>query len=139
MRTLALLVLALAAPQEALKAKDLDGTWKGARFTEGRGEDMKKGVGLLFTFKDGKLSGFKESGAPLGEATFTLSADGKQIDATGTTGAYRGKLYVGILKLDGDTLLWCTTGVAAKDPRRPGDFVANPGDAQYLIVLKRQK
>jgi uncharacterized protein (TIGR03067 family) len=134
-----LILLMLAAADEGITLKDLQGTWKGARFTEGDGSNATNGVKVEFTFKDGTLVGRKESNAPIGEATFTLSADGKSIDATGTSSGYRGKSYLGILKLDGDKLTWCTTGSGAKDPKRPGGFTANPGNAQYLIVLTKQK
>ena len=138
--TLILLLLALpAGADEGITLKDLQGTWKGARFTEGDGSNATGGVKVEFTFKDNTLVGRKESTAPIGEATFTLSADGKSIDATGTSGGYRNKSYLGILKLDGDKLIWCTTGSGAKDPKRPAGFTANPGNAQYLIVLTKQK
>ena len=134
------LLAAFAFPDDALTAKGLEGTWKGARFTEGKGEDLDKGVKLEFTFKENALVGRKESKALIGEATFKLSADGKEIDATGTSGAYRGKSYLGIIKVEGDTMYWCSSGTAAgKEPKRPSGFTADPGSAFYLIVLKRQK
>jgi uncharacterized protein (TIGR03067 family) len=139
---IALLLLALgraARADEGISLKDLQGQWKGVRFTEGDGTNATNGVKVEFTFKDNTLAGRKESNAPIGEATFTLSADGKSIDATGTSSGYRGKSYLGILKLDGDKLTWCTTGSGGKDPKRPTAFTANPGNAQYLIVLTRQK
>ncbi len=129
-----------AAPaDDGVAAKDLEGLWRGARFTEGKGEDPTKGEKLEFTFKGNTLVCRKASGAAVGEATFTIAADGKSIDATGTSGGYRGKTFQGIVKIDGDTLTWCTSGQAGKDQKRPGEFVANPGSAQYLIVVKRQK
>ncbi len=131
-----LAALVLHAPVDV---KDLQGVWKGARFTEGRGEDPKQGVALELTFKDNIVVVRKESNAPVGEATFTLSADGKTIDATGTSGGYRNKTYLGILKIEGDTLYWCSGGVAGKNQKRPAGFAASPGDAHYLIVAKRQK
>jgi uncharacterized protein (TIGR03067 family) len=138
----ALLLLVLgraAAADDGISLKDLQGTWKGVRFTEGDGSNSTNGVKVEFTFKDNALVGRKESNAAIGEATFTLSPDGKSIDATGTSSGYRGKTYLGILKLDGDKLTWCTTGSGGKDPKRPTGFTANPGNAQYLIVLTKQK
>src|SRR5436190_809585 len=82
-------------------AKDLQGTWKGARFTEGAGENAGQGVKVEFTFKDGTLVGRKDSGVVIGEATFTLVDNGKSIDALGTGGGYRNKSYPGILKIEG--------------------------------------
>jgi len=139
---IALLLLAAAPPagaDDGASVKDLQGVWKGMRFTEGDGSAAAGGVKVEFTFKDNTLVGRKDSSAPIGEATFTLSADGKSIDATGTSSGYRGKMFLGILKLEGDKLTWCTTGSGGKDPKRPTTFAANPGNAQYLIVLTRQK
>lgn len=121
-----------------LTAKDLQGTWKGERWTEGTGGG-KGGETVEFTFKDNVLVGRKKSGVVIGEATFTLSEGGKNIDATGTTGGYRNKTYPGILKVEGDKLTWCSAGGGGKDMKRPGSFAANPGSAHYLIILTRQK
>lgn len=118
-------------------AKDLEGTWVGLRFTEGRGDDPSKGVPVEFTFKGNFLAGRKENGSLIGEATFAI--DGRNLDATGATGGYRGKSYQGIFKLEGDTLTWCVSGVAGRNAKRPRDFVADPGVSQYLIVLRRKK
>jgi uncharacterized protein (TIGR03067 family) len=138
MSRLLALVLALAFPADDVTSKDLQGTWKGARFTEGAGENAAQGVKVEFTFKDATLVGRKDSGVVIGEATFTLAENGKNIDATGTAGGYKGKSYPGILKLEGDKLYWCVAGAAGKDQKRPGSFVASPGSC-YLIVLTRQK
>ena len=121
-----------------LTSKDLQGTWKGERFTEGSGDGMG-GEKVEFTFKDNVLVGRKASGVAIGEATFTLSDNGKSIGATGTTGGYRNKTYPGILNIEGDKLIWCSAGGGGKDMKRPGSFAANPGSAHYLIVLTRQK
>ena len=131
------LILLLLLAGDDVTAKDLQGTWKGERFTEGSG-DGKGGEKVEFTFKDNVLVGRKASGTVIGEATFTIDG-GKNMDATGTSGGYRNKSYPGILKLDGDKLLWCIAGGGGKDQKRPGSFTANPGSAHYLIVLTRQK
>jgi len=131
------LILLLLLAGDDLTAKDLQGTWKGERFTEGSG-DGKGGEKVEFTFKDSTLVGRKASGTAIGEATFTLEG-GKNIDAAGTTGGYRNKTYPGIIKLEGDKLTWCVAGGGGKDQKRPGSFAANPGSAHYLIVLTRQK
>lgn len=136
------LVLALgraAVAQKAVTPKDLEGVWTGARFTEGRGEDEKKGVKLILTFKDNLLAVQKASRSLVGKASFKIAADGKSIDATGLTGGYRRKTYFGILKIEGDTLYWCTSGTSNRNQKRPTGYVANPGSAQYLIVARRRK
>lgn len=137
---LAALLAVGAAPQGGpapVSAKDLEGAWAGMRFTEGRGEDPSKGAKVEFTFKGDLLAGRKESGSLIGEATFRI--EGRHLDATGTTGGYRGKTYLGIFKLEGDTLTWCISGVAGRNAKRPRDFVADPGVSQYLIILRRKK
>ena len=139
MARIAILLLALAGiPADGVTEKDLQGTWKGERFTEGSG-DGKGGEKVEFTFKDNAMVGRKASGVVIGEATYALSEGGKNIDATGTTGGYRNKTYPGILKIDGDKMLWCSAGGGGKDMKRPTGFTANPGAAHYLIVLTKQK
>ena len=138
-RLLAVLALCVPGTADDAVTKALQGRWTGARFTEGNGENQGNTQKLDFVFKDNTLSGFKESGAPVGDATFTVSAEGTQIDCVGTGGGYRGKTYLGILKLQGDKLWWCTSGTAGKNQKRPTSFVANAGEASYLIVLTRAK
>jgi uncharacterized protein (TIGR03067 family) len=133
-----LLSLVLMLACDDLTAKDLQGTWRGERYTEGSGGGQGGEV-VEFTFKDNVLQGRKKSGVVIGEATFTLSDGGKSIDATGTTGGYRNKTYPGIIKLEGDKLIWCSAGGGGKDMKRPGSFTANPGSAHYLIVLTKAK
>ncbi|MFN3486115.1 MAG: hypothetical protein ACK44W_11620, partial [Planctomycetota bacterium] len=90
-----LVLAALAGARQgspaAVTAKDLEGAWTGLRFTESRGDDASKGVPVEFTFKGNFLAGRKENGSLIGEATFSI--DGRHLDATGTTGGYRGKSY----------------------------------------------
>ena len=138
-RILALLLLCAPASADDAVTKALQGRWTGARYTEGNGENQGGAQKLDFVFKDNTLVCVKESGAGVGSATFTVSADGKQIDCTGTSSGYQNKTYLGILKLEGDKLWWCTSGMAGKNQKRPGSFVANAGDACYLIVLTRVK
>ena len=138
-RVLALFLLCSAGAADDAVTKSLQGRWTGARYTEGVGDKPDGGQKLDFVFKDNTLTGYKDSGAVIGEAAFTISPDGKQIDAVGTSGGYRGKTYLGILKIEGDKLWWCSSGAAGKTQKRPGSFVANAGDAHYLIVLARAK
>lgn len=132
------LILLLALAGNDLTSKDLEGTWRGERYTEGTGGGQG-GETVEFTFKGNALVGRKKSGVVIGEATFTLSEGGKNIDASGTTGGYRNKTYPGIIKIEGDKLTWCSAGGGGKDMKRPGSFAANPGSAHYLIVLTKQK
>lgn len=134
-----MLALAVLVALQGVDAKALQGTWKGERFTEGTGKGDAKGEKVDFVFKDGTLKGFKGSGSPIGEATFTIAEDGKSIDALGTAGGYRGKSYLGLIKIEGDTLTWCCSGAAGKNQKRPAGFSADAGQAHNLIILQRQK
>src|ERR1051325_10179648 len=116
-----LLALLLALAPDDLTSKDLQGTWKGERFTEGSG-DGKGGEKVEFTFKDNTLVGRKASGTLIGEASFTLTENGKNIDASGTTGGYRNKTYPGIIKVEGDKLTWCVAGGRRQGHEQPGGF-----------------
>jgi RNA polymerase sigma factor (sigma-70 family) len=75
----------------------------------------------------------------------TLKLDGrtkpKRLDANGGHG---NGTYLGIYKLDGDTLTWCqskplTPEVAKTGKDRPTDFSTKSGDDKTLMVYKRQK
>jgi len=80
-------LLLLCAPGDADDAavQALQGRWTGARYTEGNGENQGGAQKVEFLFKDNTLICAKESGALVGRATFVISGDGKQIDATGTS------------------------------------------------------
>lgn len=136
-----IVLLALLAPSGADDAvtKALQGRWTGARYTEGNGENQGNAQKIEVLFKDNTLVCTKESGAPVGSATFVILPDGKSIDATGTSSGYQNKTYFGILKVEGDKLWWCCNATAGKNQKRPESFIANSGGAQYLIVLTRAK
>jgi uncharacterized protein (TIGR03067 family) len=138
-RLLALLVLCAPAGADDAVTKTLQGRWTGARYTEGNGENQNGAQKVEFVFKDNTLVCVKDNGSLVGQATFTISADGKQIDCTGTSSGYQNKVYLGILKIEGDKLWWCCSGGAGKNAKRPGSFVANSGEASYLIVLTKAK
>ena len=138
-RLAALLLLCAPAAGPDDVVKSLQGRWTGARYTEGNGENQGNAQKIDFVFKDNTLVCVKESGAPVGSATFVILPDGKGIDATGTSSGYLNKTYFGILKVEGDKLWWCCNGTAGKNQKRPDSYVANAGGAQYLIVLTRVK
>jgi RNA polymerase sigma factor (sigma-70 family) len=62
----------------------------------------------------------------------------KTLDSTDGKGT-----YLGIYKLDGDTLTWCQSEKGlppgAAETERPTEFSTTPGDGRSLVVYKRQK
>ncbi len=115
--------------------KSLQGVWSGVRFSSGKGEDPAKGVKLELTVKGNQIVGKRLPKGALGEGTFKIAADGRTIDALGTSGGFDGKNYPGIMKIEGDTWYWCT----GTRKTRPKGFVADPTEGSYLLILKRQK
>jgi len=127
-----------AAADGAEVLKSLEGTWTGTRWDKGKGEDAAKGVALQLTFKGNQVVGTKIPTGDIGEGTVEISEDGGQIDAVGKTGGYRAKAYLGILKIEGDTLYWCTA-TGGRNQKRPEEFEADPAEHSYLIIVKRKK
>lgn len=116
-------------------AKPLQGTWRGTRFGEGKGEDPSKGVPLELTFTGNHVTGRRVPKGSLGEGDIKVS--GGQLDAVGTAGGFKGKTIPGIFKIEGDTLRWCVT-TSGSEANRPTDFVAEPSKQTWLMVLKKQ-
>lgn len=132
-------LLTFAPAADAVTAEALQGTWRGERFDKGTGDGSAKGVPLEVTFTGNKVKGLRLPQGDIGDGEFTLSADGKTIDAVGTTGGFKGNTYLGVIKIEGDTLSWCTTAGGGKTQKRPAGFTADPAQRTYLIVVKRQK
>jgi uncharacterized protein (TIGR03067 family) len=60
----------------------------------------------------------------------------KTLDATQTSeGPDKGKTFLGIYELQGDTLKVCSAAPAGKD--RPTEFSSRPGSGHFLRVYKR--
>lgn len=131
-----LLISGVPSAQAADPLTALQGVWTGARFDSGRGEDPAKGVKLALTIRGNHVSAQRLPSGVIGEGDFKLSGNGGMIDAVGTTGSYKGKNFHGVLRLQGNTLYWCTTSGGGTAQQRPKDFVAGGGN--YLIVVKRQ-
>lgn len=149
-----LATLAADAPKVASENKKLDGTWVGGVKNGGGGAGKAKGKGkgkgpgggggafmvaiTKLTIKDGKITSAKgDRGADygMGDYTLNLASDPKTFDAVGTGGKFNGKKYLGIYRLNGDTLEWCMGNPGIE---RPKDFFTTP-QVQFHMVLTRQK
>ena len=129
----------LSPAADAVTTKALGGVWQGARFGEGKGEDPSKGIKLELAIEGNHIKCKRLPGGEAeGEGDFTLSADGKAMDATGGTGKYKGKPYCGSVKIEGDTLMWCVN-TSGKTEDRPTEFVGNKDKKNWLVILQRQK
>jgi uncharacterized protein (TIGR03067 family) len=133
---LAGMILTTAIASAADDAKSLQGTWRGTRFGDGKGEDPSKGVALELTFSGTHVTGQRVPKGSLGEGDIKLAGDSK-MDAVGTAGGFKGKTIPGIFKIEGDTLRWCVT-TSGSEANRPTDFVAEPAKQTWLMVLKKQ-
>jgi uncharacterized protein (TIGR03067 family) len=70
--------------------------------------------------------------------TFTYKLDSSKkpaaIDLTATEGSLKGKVFLSIYKLDGDTLEICRS---QPDQKRPTEFTSKKDTEHVLLVLKR--
>jgi uncharacterized protein (TIGR03067 family) len=141
----------LAQSPDAAEMKKLDGTWVGGVKGGGGGPGGKGGKGgkggggqggfmvsiTELVIKDGKITAKGDRGSDFGAGTYKISlgANPKTMDAIGTGGKSQGKNYLGIYKLNGDTLEWCA---ANPNIARPKDFSTTP-QVQFHMVLTRKK
>lgn len=148
MNTHTVLITAIAAmlsivparsADEPLTAAKLQGTWSGERFDSGNGGDGARGVKLALDIQGDRVTARRLPEGSIGEGIFKLSTDGRAIDATGVSSNYKGNSYLGVIKVEGDTLYWCTTAGGGKTQTRPDSFSADPARRTFLIVVKRQK
>lgn len=128
-----------APAADAVNQESLQGAWRGERFDSGTGDGSAKGVQLELNFTGNRVKGLRLPQGDIGEGEFTISKDGKAIDTVGTSGGFKGNTYLGIIKIEGDTLYWSTTAGGGKTQKRPADFSGDPAQRVYLIVVKRQK
>lgn len=71
-----------------------------------------------------------------GSSKFDASKTPKAIDITYNTGPNKGKTYLGIYEIDGDTYRAC---VAPPGKDRPKEFVSKPGTDLQVLEFKRLK
>jgi uncharacterized protein (TIGR03067 family) len=133
MRLVSLAIVAILAPwavaaeSDAEARKNLTGKWEG-RVDEGAtGHQLTINAERIVAKRDGKQD--------LGEGTFQLDLTTQpfRFDALRTKGPQKGKKYLGIYRLEGDTLKWC---VSTPGNDRPTEFATK--DNHFLLILKRQ-
>jgi uncharacterized protein (TIGR03067 family) len=146
MKARGLIILAVAFLLAADDADDqvkkelarFEGTWK---WVSVEMEKMKLEADALehprLKLMGDKFTVTEENNATFG-GTFKVdpSKKPKTIDVTITDGPEKGKTYLGIYELEGDTYKVCT------DPEgksRPREFSVKPGSGHVLEVLKREK
>ncbi len=132
-------VPALAQADKAERAK-LIGTWEGY-IVEGDGsqksQQRQRVSELVITATD--ISAKDGGGRSMGTGSYRIGASGavKTMDNTGTGGPTAGKSFMGIYKIEGDTLRWCSGNDRART--RPSEFRTNPGQNHFLMVLTKKK
>jgi uncharacterized protein (TIGR03067 family) len=127
-----------AERDEAAARKQLSGVWKGFA-VEGAGENPDRGaVKLQLTIDEKAIKGIEYKGEGVidhGEGTYTLDLTQvpAHLDASKTNERGRKENYLGIYRVEGDTLYWCVT----RQKQRPAKFAT--ADRAFLLILKRQK
>lgn len=125
---------AAQAPEAARDA--LLGRWTGW-VVEGRGEQPNRGparITEMVITKEQIRARDDQRSMGYGQYRQYRRQSPAHLDAYGLEGPTRGKTYLGIFSLRGDTLYWC----AANPGRpRPVELATKRGDGQYLMVLRR--
>ncbi len=123
------------APKEDPKL--LEGTWQpvegelaGEKFPDEQLKAMK------LTMKDGKYTVTVGEVLDKGSYKLDAAAKPKAIDITGSEGPNKGKRFLAIYELKGDTLRVCYD-LAGK--KRPTEFKTEKDTQQFLVTYKREK
>ncbi|MCL4207475.1 MAG: TIGR03067 domain-containing protein [Pirellulaceae bacterium] len=123
-------------PDEAAERARFVGVWKGFA-VHGRGERPNEGpVQLELTITERTIRGIQVRGSDRmdhgqGEYVLRMGANPKHLDAAKTAERGRSQAYVGIYRLEGDTLYWCVS----PQKQRPKTFETQKG--QFLLILHR--
>ena len=115
----------------------IEGTWLPATAELGGKpfpEEVRKSIKL--TVKDGKYTVMVGKNPDRGTTKLDPSAKPKAMDITGTEGPNKGKTFLAIYDLDGDTLKVCYD-LSGKD--RPTEFKTAEGTQLFLVTYKREK
>jgi hypothetical protein len=123
-------IAGLAREQKAETLQGLIGKWRGSM-----ADERQPTMELVITAA--KIAGTDlRSGDSLGEGRYSCDPVKGILDAEGVANPVRGQRYLGIYSLQGDTLKWCSNNGSGKRPVR---LVHNPGQGQFLMILKREK
>jgi len=128
--------LSIAYADDAAWRKQLLGTWEGAVVSDEVTGARRATIRELTITLD-KITAVDGDGRSLGEGRYNLAEEGGvlTIDATGVNGPASGQTMLGIWKLEGDTLRWCS---ANGGKPRPTEFRTR-GAGPYLLILTRKR
>lgn len=139
-RWLFLVYLALSMPGLALaeKGKSMDGTWlptdaelAGEKFPE----EIRKTLKLVI--KDNNYTVSVDEKLDKGTVKLNPSTKPKEMDIIGVEGPNKGKTFLAIYEIDGDTLKVCYDLGGTK---RPVEFkTSKESPTLFLVTYKRQK
>jgi uncharacterized protein (TIGR03067 family) len=134
------LVLSIMQTAKSDGPKDSDaiqGTWLASAAELGGkpfAEEVCKSIKL--TLKDGKYTVTVGKNPDQGTVSLDPSTKPKALDVTGTEGPNKGKTFLAIYELDGDTLRICYD-LSGKS--RPTEFKTTEGTQLFLVTYKREK
>jgi uncharacterized protein (TIGR03067 family) len=134
------LVLAFSLAADGGDAKDgdnLQGTWLPSTAELGGKmfpDEVRKSIKLVV--KDTQYTVTVGKEADQGTVKLNPSAKPKEMDITGTDGPNKGKTFLAIYELDGDTLRVCYD-LSGKG--RPTEFKTKEGTQLFLVTYKREK
>lgn len=111
------------------------GEWEGQMMDGDGSNPGQRRMNISLTITDKKITATGGRGEMMGDGTYKVS--GRHLDATGTSGQYQGKKYLGLFSIEGDTLKWCSGNDRAK--ARPAALKTNVKDGHFLMVLARKK
>jgi uncharacterized protein (TIGR03067 family) len=126
-----------ASSRDAKDEETIQGTWLPAT-AEIAGkpfpDDLRKTIKLVI--KDDKYTVTVGKMMDQGSAKLKPSAKPKEMDIAGTEGPNKGKTFLAIYELDGDTLKICYD-LGGKN--RPTEFKTKEGTQLFLVTYKREK
>lgn len=128
--------LSRAQADDVAWRKQLLGTWEGAVVSDEATSARRATIRELTITMD-KISATDGDGRSLGEGSYKIAEEGGllTIDATGVSGPAMGQTMLGIWKLEGGTLRWCS---ANHGKPRPTQFQTR-SSGPYLVILTRKK